>query len=56
VIQDTIDHIEQHYIRRALKKTRGNVGRCARICGLSRRSVTAKIASYKIDRTLFKDT
>jgi len=56
VIQDAVNHIEQQYIRRALKKTRGNVGRCARICGLSRRSVTAKIASYKIDRALFKDT
>jgi DNA-binding NtrC family response regulator len=55
VLEEATAHIEQQYIRRALKKTRGNVGRCARICGLSRRSVTAKIAEYKIDRTIFKE-
>ena len=47
--------IEQQYIRKALKKTRGNVGRCARICGLSRRSITAKITEYKIDKMSFKE-
>ncbi len=40
--------------RKALKKTRGHVGRCAKISGLSRRSVTDKIAQYKIDKALFK--
>jgi DNA-binding NtrC family response regulator len=45
---------EQRYLRRALKKTRGHVGRCAKISGLSRRSVTEKIAQYKIDKTIFK--
>jgi DNA-binding NtrC family response regulator len=45
---------EERYLRRALKKTRGHVGRCAKISGLSRRSVTEKIAQYKIDKTLFK--
>ena len=34
---------------------RGNVGRCAKICGLSRRSITAKIAEYKFDKTAFKE-
>jgi DNA-binding NtrC family response regulator len=47
--------IEQQYLRKALKKTHGNVGRCARICGLSRRSITAKIAEYKLDKAAFKD-
>ena len=32
-----------------------NVVRAARICGLSRRSVTAKIAEYGIDRLAFKE-
>jgi DNA-binding NtrC family response regulator len=45
---------EKGYLRRALKKSRGHVGRCAKISGLSRRSVTEKIAQYKIDKMLFK--
>jgi len=45
---------EKRYIRRALKKSRGHVGRCARISGLSRRSITSKIALYKIDTAAFK--
>ena len=45
---------EERYLRRALKKCRGHVGRCAKISGLSRRSVTEKIAQYKIDKALFK--
>src|SRR5205085_1500681 len=46
LLHEAVVNIEQQYLRKALKKTRGNVGRCARICGLSRRSVTAKIAEY----------
>jgi DNA-binding NtrC family response regulator len=45
---------EERYLRRALKKTRGHVGRCARISGLSRRSITDKIALYQIDKEEFK--
>jgi two-component system, NtrC family, response regulator AtoC len=45
---------EERYLRKALRKTRGHVGRCATLSGLSRRSVTEKIAQYKIDRTEFK--
>jgi len=47
--------IERQYIRKALKKSRGNIGRCAVICGLSRRSISAKIAEYKIDKRVFKE-
>jgi DNA-binding NtrC family response regulator len=50
----TID-LEAEYIRRALKKTHGNVGRCAKISGLSRRSISAKIAEYGIDKTSCKE-
>jgi hypothetical protein len=28
---------------------------CAKICGLSRRSISAKIAEYQIDKALFKE-
>ena len=45
-----VAQMEQQYLRRALKKTRGHVGRCARICGLSRRSITSKIAEYGIKK------
>jgi DNA-binding NtrC family response regulator len=55
LLHEAVVNIEQAYLRKALKKTRGNVGRCARICGLSRRSVTAKIAEYKLDKSAFKE-
>jgi DNA-binding NtrC family response regulator len=55
LLREAAASIEQQYIRKALKKTRGNVGRCARICGLSRRSITAKITEYKIDKASFKE-
>ena len=45
---------EKRYIRRALKKTRGHVGKCADISGLSRRSITDKISTYKINKDDFK--
>lgn len=45
---------EERYLRKALRKTRGHVGRCAKLSGLSRRSVTDKIAHYKIDKEVFK--
>jgi DNA-binding NtrC family response regulator len=53
-LPEVIEAFEKRYIRRALKKVRGHVGRCARICGISRRSMTAKIAQYNIDKKLFK--
>jgi DNA-binding NtrC family response regulator len=55
ILREAVASIEEQYLRKALRKTRGNVGRCAKICGLSRRSVTAKIAEYKLDKTSFKD-
>lgn len=45
---------EERYLRKALRKTRGHVGKCAKLTGLSRRSVTDKIAQYKIDKDEFK--
>ena len=55
ILRENAAAIEKRYIRKALKKARGNVGRCARICGLSRRSVSAKIAEYKLDKSAFKE-
>ncbi|MBN9520292.1 sigma-54-dependent Fis family transcriptional regulator [bacterium] len=45
---------EERYLRKALRKTRGHVGKCANITGLSRRSITDKIAQYKIEKNDFK--
>jgi len=45
---------EERYLRKALRKTRGHVGKCATITGLSRRSITDKIAQYKIEKSDFK--
>jgi DNA-binding NtrC family response regulator len=54
LLRDAVAHIEKHYLSQALKKTHGHVSRCAQICGLSRRSVTAKIAEYGLDKNAFK--
>jgi DNA-binding NtrC family response regulator len=55
-VEELTAAFEERYIRKALQKSQGNIGRCAKICGLSRRSITNKVAGYKIERSLFKDT
>jgi DNA-binding NtrC family response regulator len=50
-----VAQIEEAYIRKALAKTFGNIGQCARICGLSRRSVTVKMAQYQLSKSSFKE-
>jgi DNA-binding NtrC family response regulator len=45
---------EERYLRRALKKTRGHIGRTASLTGLSRRTITEKLALYQIEKTEFK--
>jgi DNA-binding NtrC family response regulator len=55
VIRDAVATIEKQYLRKALMKTQGHVGRCARICGMSRRSVSAKIAEHSLDKEVFKE-
>jgi DNA-binding NtrC family response regulator len=54
-LQELTALFEQQYIRKALKRTRGNVGRCASICGLSRRSLSTKLADYNINKNEFKE-
>lgn len=53
-LAELVAAFEKRYITRALRKTRGHVGKCARITGLSRRSITDKISQYKIDKKEFK--
>jgi DNA-binding NtrC family response regulator len=54
LVREATMDLEKQYLQRALKKSRGNIGRCARICGLSRRSISAKLAEYAIDKETFK--
>ena len=55
LLRAIVARVEKRYLHKALRKARGNVGRCAKICGLPRRSITAKIADYKLDRSAYKD-
>ncbi len=38
-LAELVAAFEERYIRRALKRSRGHVGKCAKITGLSRRSI-----------------
>ncbi len=53
-LQQATEQIERQYIAKALEKTRGNVGECAKLCGLSRRSISGKISEYGISKHPFK--
>jgi two-component system response regulator AtoC len=53
-LAELVAAFEANYLRKALKESHGHVGRCAEICGLSRRSVTDKLSQYKIDKSEFK--
>jgi two-component system response regulator AtoC len=55
ILREVCADVESRYLSKALRKVRGNVGRCAKICGLSRRSVTAKIAEYQINKEEMKE-
>ena len=53
---DLIGRVERDYFTRLLARYKGNIARCAKHSGLSRRSVTQKLQKYDLDRTRFKDT
>jgi DNA-binding NtrC family response regulator len=55
LLREMTVNLERQYLLRALKKSQGNVGRCAKICGMSRRSVSAKLAEYAIKKEPFKE-
>jgi DNA-binding NtrC family response regulator len=50
LLKDLTRDLERQYIERALKRTRGHVGKAAKLCGFCRRSLTMKISEYGIDR------
>lgn len=51
---ELVASFEKKYITRALRRTRGHVGKCAKVTGLSRRSITDKISQYGINKDDFK--
>lgn len=53
-LAELTSQFEKRYLRKALRRTRGHVGKCAQISGLSRRSITDKITHYNIDKNEFK--
>jgi transcriptional regulator with GAF, ATPase, and Fis domain len=53
-ITELTAQFEEAYLRRAMKKTRGHIGRTAQLSGLSRRTITDKLAQYNIDKAVFK--
>jgi two-component system, NtrC family, response regulator AtoC len=55
VLKATLFDVERQYLERALKKAGGHIGRCARICGLSRRSISTKLGIYHIDKSRYKE-
>jgi DNA-binding NtrC family response regulator len=55
LLHELTTSFEKRYLEKALRKTRGHVGRCAKISGLSRRSITDKIAQHQIDKSQFKN-
>ncbi len=53
-LAELTSEMEKGYLLGVMKQTRGHIGRCATLCGLSRRSITDKIAHYQIDKEDFK--
>jgi DNA-binding NtrC family response regulator len=54
VTGELISQVEREYFTRLLSQYKGNVARCARHSGLSRRSVTQKLQKYALERLQFK--
>ncbi len=54
LLREVCADVEQQYIRKALEQSHGHVGRCAKMCGLSRRTLSARIAGFQINKSVFK--
>ncbi len=52
--EDLVTRVEREYLMQLLTLYKGNVARCARHSGLSRRSVTQKLIRHELDRKNFK--
>jgi DNA-binding NtrC family response regulator len=54
LLREMTQELEKEYLKKALRKCGGHVGKCADLAGLSRRSIAAKLTEYKIDKSEFK--
>jgi len=54
LLREVCADVERQYIRKALEQSHGHVGRCAKMCGLSRRTLSARIADFQINKAVFK--
>ncbi|MBI3412142.1 MAG: sigma-54-dependent Fis family transcriptional regulator [Planctomycetes bacterium] len=54
LLRQVDSEIEHEYIRKALEQSGGVVSLCAKICGLSRRTLSSKLSEYQIDKSLFR--
>ena len=49
--EDARREIERRFITRALKRSKGNLGRAADLLGIHRNTLSRKVAAYKLKRT-----
>jgi DNA-binding NtrC family response regulator len=54
LLADVRAAVEKQYLGQALRRSRGHVGGCAALCGLSRGALSKKLAEYALDRALFR--
>src|SRR5262249_45884310 len=54
LLSESAVELEKAYLRKALRRCRGNVGKVASLSGLSRRSISAKLAQYGLHQKQFK--
>lgn len=54
ITEDLIERIESYYLKQVLCRHKGRIDRCAEDAGLSRRSISAKLGKYGIDKGEFK--
>lgn len=53
-LAELTNRFEERYLRRALKRCRGHIGRVAKLSGLSRRSISNKVSQFNIDASSYK--
>ncbi|OAI50203.1 hypothetical protein AYO44_05900 [Planctomycetaceae bacterium SCGC AG-212-F19] len=53
-LPEVLARIELKYLLKAMQRSKGNIGQCARLCGLCRPGLIAKLADYEIDTLEFE--
>jgi DNA-binding NtrC family response regulator len=54
LINEATTELEKRYLKQALEKTGGSVGKCAMLAGMSRRSISSKLAEYGLDKRTYR--